>query len=397
MHTMANMAKQFISYVALALAACGGPADHQTQETNTQHTPDVLQQQDPTPTTTTPQGPSDGEDPPSSTESDSGPVNHDSPNLVDCPTRAQKLLTFDYRSGWWSGGGGQDFYTEMLPIVASTCGNTSIEYHHILRGSWFKCVSRDGASTPECSYLLQQQSIGPGGTDETSLDGFDASEAFEESDWNNYTQIWVLSGSEFDPTDIGVTSELFSEIIGATKSTCRPFLLGGGSGFVTHANAAAEELGLGSVMATDLPSPNLWTYHAQMSYAAETYLQTEAHVLFTDLTTLPDAITRSQSMDSVRGDRIVSNPLVKVIARDDGDGAAIGVGRLQATESGEAGRPFVIDAGFQRSYLAPQDDDVRRYLQNLINYLGSIGCNSEEHPPPEEEPEEEEPEEEEPA
>jgi hypothetical protein len=284
------------------------------------------------------------------------------PNLIDCPSRAQYILILDFRSGWWAGaggGGGEGMAGVIFALMADQCQGTRIEFHHILKDIELTC-----------DYPAKKCAGHP-------LLGVQPDAIFHESDWNNYTQIWILSGSEKDASDLLVASELFKKVADASKATCLPFFVGLGSGFIDHGNRAAEAFGLGTIAMTALADPNFWIYGPDMRGT-----QLAPHVLFTGVDSLADVIERTVGDGKIAGDSLVSNPLVEVIARDNTGAASIGVGRLPATLDLRWGRPFVIDAGAQRFYLVDKSahKGTLQYLRNLTNYLGSVGCKSDEEP-----------------
>lgn len=49
---------------------------------------------------------------------------------IVCPTVAQDILVLDFRSGWWTGGGGGDFANTVLAAMVQPCANLRVEYHH---------------------------------------------------------------------------------------------------------------------------------------------------------------------------------------------------------------------------------------------------------------------------
>jgi hypothetical protein len=292
------------------------------------------------------------------------------PNLVDCPSHVQHILILDFRSGWWAGaggGGGEGITGVIFPLIADQCPGTRIEFHHILKDIELAC-----------DYPAKKCVGHP-------LVGAQADVVFGESDWNNYTQIWILSGSEKDASDLVAASSLFKKIADASKATCLPFFFGLGSGFIDHANFAAEALGLGTIASTAQADPNFWIYGPDI-VARSTMAGTQLlpHVLFTGVDSLADVIERTVGDGTVEGDALINNPIVQVIARDNRGAASIGVGRLPATKDLRWGRPFVIDAGAQRFYVADKaaHKGTLQYLRNLTNYLGSVGCKSDEPPVP---------------
>ena len=326
--------------------------------------------------------------------SDSGPLPSPDPNPISC-SKPQHILILDFRSGWWNGSGGggampyispptgfngvdaggytrddaaNGFSPTIFPLIANSCPGTRLEYHHFLADPWGVLV---------CNYPA------PAGQPMCVGSPTSASVAFGESDWNNYSQIWVLSGSELDVSDITAASALFKKIITASKTTCLPFFVGLGSGFVDHGNRVGELLGIGEIATTNLAKPNFWVYRAD-AVAVSTIKRTElrTHVLFSGVDFLADVIKHDVGDATIEGDALIDNPLVEVIAKDNANRPSIGVGRIAATQDLKWGRPFVLDAGMQRFFLVgrPEHKGTLQYLRNLTNYLGSVGCKSDEKP-----------------
>jgi hypothetical protein len=247
-------------------------------------------------------------------------------------------------------------------LITDTCPGTRLEYHHVLAEWRLKCVYPQPAGAKLCHGNLAPEV------------------ALGEGDWNAYTQIWILSGSEMDHSDLTVASALFTKIGNATKATCLPVFLGFGDGFIDHANRAAEILGIGPIAATTLPMPNFWVYLPDaMEVSNMTGAMLGAHILFTGVAALTDVVQHVGNQ-SIEGDALINNPLVEVITKDNASRPSIGVGRVPATNDLRWGRPFVVDAGMQRFYTADKNPQTLVYLRNVIRYLGSVGCRSDERP-----------------
>jgi hypothetical protein len=142
---------------------------------------------------------------------------------------------------------------------------------------------------------------------------------------------------------------------------------------------------VGTIASTAQADPNFWIYGPDI-VARSTMRGTQLmpHVLFTGVDSLADVIERTVGDGTVTGDALTNNPIVQVIARDNTGAASIGVGRVPATKDLRWGRPFVIDAGLQRYYVVDKSayHGTLQFLPNLTNYLGSVGCKSDEEPVP---------------
>src|SRR5437899_2801705 len=51
----------------------------------------------------------------------------------DCPSKAQKILVIDLKSGWWQGDGG-DTHEIITKHLSDHCGNVKLEYRHSTYG-----------------------------------------------------------------------------------------------------------------------------------------------------------------------------------------------------------------------------------------------------------------------
>jgi len=279
----------------------------------------------------------------------------------------QDILTLDFRSGWWSGGGGGTFHQTALTAVVDSCPNTRAEYHHFETTIRVKCLYATGASTNGCQELFESPP--------TTSEGIQA--LFEKPTWDDYTQIWILSGSELDSTDVLLSGELFSHFLGETQGSCTPALIGAGDGFITHGNSVSTGLGIGSVFTTEFVQPGFFSVAFDPAVVVGSHMNagTELtdHVLFQDVDSIVDTV--SNSMQATHGDTIAANSAYQVVAHDSAGRAAIAVGSIELAEDGE--RPFILDAGFQRYYGMTAGDGTHTLLQNMVKYLGNVGCKAE--------------------
>ncbi|MEZ4444492.1 MAG: hypothetical protein R3B72_35790 [Polyangiaceae bacterium] len=284
---------------------------------------------------------------------------------LSCPEVAQEILVLDFRSGWWSGGGGGNFADSILRTMSEVC-TTKVEYHHFEIDFRVKCSYAGGAG----SCTTTQDAIASATLNQILT-------WFDEASWDEYTQVWILSGSEQDATDVAVSGALFDHFLSETNGSCVPALIGGGDGFITHGNAVTAELGLGEVFHMELPAPSFFSVMAE----APPYWVTvngsttalEDHVLFTDVTSLVDVVGNSFGQVT-HGDSLVSSDRYQVIAHDSAGRPTIAVGAIDLPGDGD--RPFILDAGLQRFYGIGQDASTTHYLQNLVQYLGLVGCKA---------------------
>lgn len=289
---------------------------------------------------------------------------------IVCPTVAQDILVLDFRSGWWTGGGGGDFANTVLAAMVQPCANLRVEYHHFEVDVRFKCVAGSTVA-PSC------QELGGETSDASPQDVFGW---FDNGTWNDYTQVWVLSGSELDMADVALSGSLFQHFLEETRGSCTPVFVGAGDGFIDHGNSVTTELGLGNVFSTDLQFPGFFSV-AMGNVATQVAIdgrmqqgaQFDGHLLFTGVGSMADAV--STGFQSAHGDLLKhSSPHYDVIADDTAGRPAIAIGLLAL--AGGDDRPVILDAGMQRYYAAGHDAETRRFLQNLVMYLGLVGCKA---------------------
>jgi hypothetical protein len=313
-------------------------------------------------------GPGTGVSGSSSTGSGSASSGSGMPTALTCPPLAQEILILDFRSGWWSGGGGGDFAKTPLQAIAQTCADTSVEYHHFENDFRVKCLYETNGGTG-CETI----SWTPPETPE------EITAIFEKPAWNDYTQIWILSGSDLDATDVSLTGALFDHFLKETNGSCIPVLIGAGDGFITHGNAVAGELGLGQVFSTEFTTPGFFSVAFDLAVNVDSRMfagaELEDHFLFEDVDSIADTVSNN-SGQATHGDTIADVPgLYNVIAHDTSGRAAIAIGSISL--EGDTERPFIIDSGFQRYYGISPGEGTQKLLENTVKYLGSVGCRAE--------------------
>ncbi len=306
------------------------------------------------------------------TDSDGDSDTDSDSDLEDNP---QNILVIDFRSGWWSGGGGTLFMDLndgciALEVMANTRDDITVEYHHFQKTKRINCLYLPGEN-PQCSEH------------DGSFVGISYEEliGFFENDWEDYTQFWFLSGSDMDPDDIQVSDQLFVNIIDDTMELCTPILLGAGDGFIDHANVISQGLGMGDTMTTELASPGFFIF--MQNGSTETYMEMDQelqpHLLFDGVTEIAD--TLSNFIDqTVHGDSLLESTFYEVIAHDTDGRPAIAVGETPSSVGEEEPRPIILDSGWQRFYSLgipeSENEGTQMYLQNLVIYLSEHGCHA---------------------
>ncbi|HEY8077147.1 MAG TPA: hypothetical protein VIF62_23635 [Labilithrix sp.] len=286
------------------------------------------------------------------------------PAQLGCASRAQDILALDFRSGWWAGGGGGAYSGVVLPAVVNACPLTSIDYHHFETSQHVKCVYKESAGG-SCNAL-------PVSTNVADIVG-----SFVHPNIGDYTQIWILSGSDQDPSDIPVGDQIFQTILGDTTGACIPLLVAAGDGFMMHAKAIANDLKMGDVFSIETNPPSFFSVSLTPA-ASQTTLsgsQLATHLLFKDVPSLVDHV--GNFMGAAKGDSLVESvpapTIYDVIAHDSAGKATIAVGAAKLP--GDGYRPFIFDAGWQRMYVLG-DAGTAQYLKNIVMWMGLVGCKA---------------------
>jgi hypothetical protein len=248
----------------------------------------------------------------------------------------------------------------------SACADTSVDYHHFEVSMHAKCVYTSSGGGG-CQLLTPATTVA------------DIMSSLQLPSVSDYTQIWVLSGSSQDPTDIPVGDALFQGVLSNTQDACIPMLVTAGDGFVTHADTVAQDLGMGQVYTQQTNPPGFFSV-AEFKASPLTHLtgtQLSQNVLFTGVTSMVDSVTQLLGQNSV-GDSLAATvpaPTVyQVIAQNTAGQPTIAVGAAQL--AGDSARPFIFDSGWQRMYALGQDPGTLQYLKNIVMYLSLVGCKA---------------------
>jgi hypothetical protein len=293
------------------------------------------------------------------------------PKAIGCSTRPQEILCVDFRSGWWAGGGGGTFSGTALGAVVAACPDTKIDYHHFEINMHAKCVYTTSGGGG-CQMLTPAVTVA------------DIRASFEHKAIGDYTQIWVLSGSDQDQSDIPVGDQLFQGVLGDTRGACIPMLVAAGDGFITHANTVTNDLGMGTVFSMKTNPPSFFSVspfgaEAASSIPASSF---KTHVLFTGVPSVVDTV--HSFIQQAHGDALAGSvpapAIYDVIARDGAGNATIAIGASK--HAGDGYRPFIFDAGWQRMYTLGKDAGTGQYLKNIVMYLSLVGCKAAPIAPP---------------
>lgn len=283
------------------------------------------------------------------------------PETLSCPENPQRVLIYDFRSGWWDDIEVSVPARSISSLLARACPNVTVEYHHIL--DTFDLVRCEvTATTHNCNSKSADVS-------ESVLKTLFAP-SFED-----YTQLWVLSGDDGDG-GIQQSEELFAKFLQFTAGTCLPVLIAAGDGNTAHANAVSKGLHLGApfVSTHDYPGSdipmNLVVVESRVTPSGD-------HPLFDDVNGggVADAVFDEEWATTLTGDRITTSPHWTSIATDTQGNATLAAGTIAGADGIE--RPFVLDAGVQRYYAAVDDEPTETFAHNMIKLLGTVGCKYE--------------------
>jgi hypothetical protein len=247
---------------------------------------------------------------------------------VPCPPALTNILIIDLKSGWWEGDGAGTF-GRLAKQINTQCSQIDLEYGHI--------------------------------TNNTGNVG-----SFPSKSFNDYDEIWVLSGAVDDNFDLRIDSVTFQRFLDGIKNSKANLFLGTGNGAIYHTNAITTALGFGdlvlaggsSFLVVTAPTGNIITVESQITKS-----QMRAnHPLFMNVAVLPDSIT-------VNGDTLVSDKLVSDASLDSLVTNSKGISEIGQLSLGS--RQIVLDADLGRMYnVLNGDANVRNYIVNLMTTLG---------------------------
>ena len=281
-------------------------------------------------------------------------------NLLACPVQNQVILVLDFKSGWWSGDGG-DFVDRIISNGLSLpCKATvKLEYHHlILSGSLLGSLFGGQAGSVD-----NMQLVAPTSPQLTAGSG-DFATAILDPTWASYNQIWVLSGSAADPEDLQINHPFFQQVLAKIKASKATFFIGAGYGSISHAVAVAQTLGLGASFSTALPEGNI--LNAMLGVQILSTISGAAFagnsvILTSGVTTVADELIVGG--EDAHGDNIVDLGGINILATDN---------HHQITLATSKDSRVVFDADLPRYYasaVTTPKHDTMHLLQNILVYL----------------------------
>jgi hypothetical protein len=289
-----------------------------------------------------------------------------------CVAKPQHLLILDMKSGWWSNDGG-NLHHLLLERVVKDCPNIDIEYHFIqdlgeLGNAIPGFLERISGFT---SFYPQKPGI--------NNDAIFLERNFPARPWNEFSQIWVLSGSNLDGSDIKTDDEFFLALLSklTTLTTGAPatapaqppasFFIGGGLGNHDHANKLLAAFQMPELFQSHDPDPDTPGVGDGSTIKSLTRarvgVELSAHAAFEGVESIVDTLSIDDRPHESDFFPVANNPFTMIGTNGKGE-PAIGV---RETET----RRFVIDGGMQRFYslFKPEETATYRYLQNLIKWL----------------------------
>lgn len=285
-------------------------------------------------------------------------------NPAACVPTPERLLIIDLKSGWWAGDG-SDLFRKLLARMVKDCVTIDIEYHYI------QFIKAD-VIYPGITGVIGHTSFHP------ERPGFQNESPLDESTvpsrpWHEYSQVWMLSGGNHDPTAVQTTHPFFQKLVkgivepsGATPQVVPNVMLGTGLGHLDHGNDVLEALQLPRLFQTHnefLVVPTAREGQVQVISRLQLGAALTVHSLFGGVESIADRM-RLDSYDVDSDFLLAANNPLQVIGQNSQGEPVIGV---RVTDS----RRVAVDAGFSRFYalFIPTEEATYRYLHNIVSFL----------------------------
>jgi hypothetical protein len=285
-----------------------------------------------------------------------------------CVAKPQRLLIIDMKSGWWSGDG-DEFHNLLLPRIVRDCRQVEIEYYFLQYLDPAQAPAIPGVPLGTVGFLSFYPER-PG----VSNGNLMVPENFPSRPWNEYHQVWLLSGGDHDPTDVPTNSAFFQNLLAkfrtpaSTPAQAVPSLfLATGMGHRDHANQVLRALELPEMFQshiTELITPHV-TEGTEIAVFSRARVGNEltAHAVFEGISSIADRVDINGEACDTDFLPLANHPF-QIVGRNRLGEPAIA---LRETET----RRFVLDAGTTRYYslVNPMESDSYRFLQNTIKWL----------------------------
>ncbi len=320
--------------------------DNRSPDTSHPQDSDVIPSPEPVP---------GGNDPNPDGEPLPGDPNQPNPEPIPndgCPKLSQEILIIDLKSGWWTSNTAS-FLQRILGNINDNCVESiSFEYHHLISAVHNYLVVPNGSTTS--------------GTMD-SIDDFAL-----KSDWNQYQQIWLLSGSQYDKLDIKLDHPLLIAMLEKIAAATTPLFLASGNGNISHVNAMLQQMGLQTRFATDIEEGSIVAYTHDFEVVERLSLGKELvnHFLFSrNVSAIAETIKVNDPLTSKDMPYMYSDYLKLA-----DDLSRLGVnskGQPSIAVQPKGQRKMVLDAGNQRSFAIKHSAEKQTliYLQNIALFL----------------------------
>lgn len=287
-----------------------------------------------------------------------------------CVAKPQRLLIIDMKSGWWSGDGG-DFHNLLLPRIVKDCTQVEIEYYFL---QYFDPAFAPVPPVPGLPLgavgFLSFYPEKPGVMNDSLM----VPENFPSRPWNEYQQVWLLSGGDHDPSDVPTNDPFFHSMLAKFRTPAVPpsqavpsLFLAAGIGHHDHANHVLRTLELPELFqshVTDLLTPRVGDgSEVEVLSRARIGDQLTTHAVFEGVGSIADRI--GITGDGYDADFLpVANHPFQIVGRNQLGEPSIAV---RETET----RRWLLDGGMTRYYslFDPAEGDTYRFLQNTIKWL----------------------------
>ena len=199
-------------------------------------------------------------------------------------------------------------------------------------------------------------------------------ENFPSRPWNEYQQVWLLSGGNHDPTDWPTDHPSFQNLLAKFSSPAAApgqsvpsLLLAGGIGHRDHANQVLQALGLPEMFQsheTELITPRV-SDGSQVTVLSRARMGDglTTHAVFDGIASIADSMDVAGFECDTDFLPLANHPF-QIVGRN-----RLGEPSIALREAET--RRMVLDAGMTRYYslFEPTERDTYRYLQNTIKWL----------------------------
>jgi len=292
-------------------------------------------------------------------------------DVAACVAKPQRLLIIDMKSGWWSGDGGE-FHNSLLPRIVKDCKQVEIEYYFLqfvqigLPPGTPAIPGFPNGATGFLSFYPEK----PGVTNEQLM----VPENFPSRPWNEYQQVWLLSGGDHDPTDVPTSDVFFQNMLAkfrtpaATPGGSVPSLfIAVGIGHHDHANNVLRTFELPELFqshVTELITPRFGDGSQVTVFSrARVGEGLTAHAIFEGVSSIADRVDIARDECDTDFMPAANNPF-QIVGKN-----RLGEPSIAVRETED--RRWMLDTGMTRYYSVfdPAERDTYRFLQNTIKWL----------------------------